>query len=94
MSLSRRTVLWGAGALPLLAGNFAFPAQAQTVPAAPAAREIPPILFVHGNGDHAALWITTSWRMESNGVPRERMFAISAGRPASENRIAVAEVTY
>jgi hypothetical protein len=48
--------------------------------AAPAA-EIPPILFVHGNGDHAALWITSLWRMESNGVPRERMFAINFTDP-------------
>ena len=50
---------------------------AQTAPAA----EIPPILFVHGNGDHAALWITSLWRMESNGVPRERMFAINFTDP-------------
>ena len=42
---------------------------------------MPPILFVHGNGDHAALWITTLWRMESNGVPRERMFAINFTDP-------------
>jgi pimeloyl-ACP methyl ester carboxylesterase len=81
MSLSRRTVLQGAGALPLLGWNFALPALAQTAPAAPAAAEIPPILFVHGNGDHAALWITTLWRMESNGVPRERMFAINFTDP-------------
>ena len=40
-----------------------------------------PVLFVHGNGDHAALWITTLWRMESNGVPRERMFAINFTDP-------------
>jgi len=71
MRLSRRLILKGAGALPLLAGSFGFPllglrARAQTAPA-----EVPPILFVHGNGDHAALWITTFWRMESNGVPRE-----------------------
>jgi pimeloyl-ACP methyl ester carboxylesterase len=81
MSLSRRAVLQGAGALPLLGWNFALPALAQTVPASPAAAEIPPILFVHGNGDHAALWITTLWRMESNGVPRERMFAINFTDP-------------
>ncbi|MFL6792823.1 MAG: hydrolase [Bradyrhizobium sp.] len=81
MSLSRRTILKSAGALPLLAGNFASPALAQSTPAAPAATEIPPILFVHGNGDHAALWITTLWRMESNGVPRERMFAINFTDP-------------
>ena len=42
---------------------------------------MPPILFVHGNGDHAALWITTLWRMESNGVPRDRMLAINFTDP-------------
>src|ERR1700704_5609040 len=78
MILSRRSILKSAGALPLLAGTFGFEglnsqALAQTAPSA----EVPPILFVHGNGDHAALWITTLWRMESNGVPRERMLAIN-----------------
>ena len=81
MSISRRTVLWGVGALPLAAGNFGLAALAQTAPATPSAAEIPPILFVHGNGDHAALWITTLWRMESNGVPRDRMLAINFTDP-------------
>ncbi len=81
MSLSRRTVLGGAGILPLVAGNFGFPALAQMTSAAPDATEVPPTLFVHGNGDHAALWITTLWRMESNGVPRDRMFAINFTDP-------------
>ncbi|KRQ96144.1 hydrolase [Bradyrhizobium valentinum] len=83
MRLSRRLILKGAGALPLLAGSFGFPrfGLAQTQPAAPGPAEVPPILFVHGNGDHAALWITTLWRMESNGVPRERMLAINFTNP-------------
>jgi hypothetical protein len=85
MNLSRRLVLKGAGALPLLASPFglwAFSSQAwaQTAPAASGA-EMPPVLFVHGNGDHAALWITMLWRMESNGVPRERMLAINFTNP-------------
>jgi len=78
MSLSRRTILRGIGALPLLAGDFRLPAFAET---AASVSEIPPMLFVHGNGDHAAVWITTLWRMESNGVPRERMFAINFTDP-------------
>jgi lipase/lipase (class 2) len=45
------------------------------------AAEVPPILLVHGNGDHAALWITTLWRMESNGIPRDRLFAINFTDP-------------
>jgi pimeloyl-ACP methyl ester carboxylesterase len=81
MSLSRRSILKSAGALPLLASSLGFEAFAQTAPAVPAATDIPPILFVHGNGDHAALWITSLWRMESNGVPRERMFAINFTDP-------------
>src|SRR3981081_4464423 len=81
MHLSRRTVLKGVGTLPLAAGNFGFSAFAQAPPAAPSATEVPPILFVHGNGDHAALWITTMWRMESNGVPHHRMFAINFTDP-------------
>jgi len=84
MGLSRRTILKGAGAissgiLPLVAGGFRA-ALAQATPAASNA-EIPPILFVHGNGDHAALWMTTLWRMETNGVARDRMFAINFTDP-------------
>ena len=71
----------GAVALPLAAGSFGFAAFAQTPPVAPDAAQVPPILFAHGNGDHAALWITTLWRMESNGVPRDRMFAINFTDP-------------
>jgi pimeloyl-ACP methyl ester carboxylesterase len=85
MSLSRRLVLKSGGALALLAGGpfgfSAFQAAAQTAPAASAPTEMPPVLFVHGNGDHAALWVTTLWRMESNGVPRDRMLAINFTDP-------------
>jgi pimeloyl-ACP methyl ester carboxylesterase len=84
MVLSRRTLLKGSGTLPWLAGNFAPLAFAQT--GAPVGgSDFPPILFVHGNGDHAALWITTLWRMESNGVPRERMFAINFTDPLARS---------
>jgi pimeloyl-ACP methyl ester carboxylesterase len=79
MFLSRRTLLKGAGTLPLLVGNSGFSAFAQTEPTASV--DIPPILFAHGNGDHAALWMTTLWRMESNGVPRDRMFAVNFTDP-------------
>ena len=85
MSVSRRTFLGGAGTLPFLAGPFGFAAFAQTAPAAPASAEIPPVLFVHGNGDHAALWITTLWRMESNGVSPARMSAINFTDPLARN---------
>src|SRR5437868_14930715 len=85
MSLSRRTIVKGAGTLPLALGNFGLSAVAQTAPAAIAGTEIPPILFVHGNGDHAALWITTLWRMESNAVSRDRLFAINFTDPLARS---------
>jgi len=86
MKVSRRGILGSAGVLPLLAGSSAFSAfslqaWAQSAPTVPPAAEVPPVLFVHGNGDHAALWITTLWRMESNGVPRDRMAAINFTDP-------------
>lgn len=86
MRLSRRLILKSAGALPVLAGSFGLMpmglrAWAQTASAASAPAAVPPVLFVHGNGDHAALWITTLWRMESNGVPHERMLAVSFTDP-------------
>ncbi len=81
MKISRRAILRGAGALPFAVGNFGFAALAQTTAAVPGATEIPPVLFVHGNGDHAALWMTALWRMESNGVARDRMSAINFTDP-------------
>jgi pimeloyl-ACP methyl ester carboxylesterase len=81
MSLSRRTILKSAGALPWAASSFGFAAFAQTSPATPAAAEVPPILFVHGNGDHAPVWITTMWRMESDAVSRDRMVAVNFTDP-------------
>jgi len=79
MLISRRTVLKAAGALPLAASNLGVAALAQTAAGTPGAGPgaVPPMVFVHGNGDHAALWLATLWRMESNGVPRERMLAIN-----------------
>ncbi|HEY2212696.1 MAG TPA: hydrolase [Bradyrhizobium sp.] len=91
MRTTRRTILKGAGALPLAFGNLGFSALAQTAPAAPSSTEAPPILFVHGNGDHAALWMTTLWRMESNGIPRERLFAINFTDPLARTDDAVAQ---
>jgi pimeloyl-ACP methyl ester carboxylesterase len=87
MGISRRSLLKGASALPLLASNLAVPAFAQS--AQTGVSEVPPVIFVHGNGDHAALWITTLWRMESNGVPHERMLAINFTDPLARNDDAV-----
>ncbi len=90
MILSRRSILKVAGTLPLAAVNFGPGAFAQAA-LEPQPTEVPPILFVHGNGDHAALWITTLWRMESNGVPRERMLAINFTDPLARGDDKVAQ---
>jgi triacylglycerol lipase len=45
----------------------------------------PPIVFVHGNGDTAALWHTTIWRFESNGYPRDRLLAIDLKFPSARS---------
>ena len=65
----------------------------------PSTEPPPPVVFVHGNGDTAALWITTLWRFESNGWPRDRLFALDAPYPlaraddakAQEGRSSTAE---
>jgi pimeloyl-ACP methyl ester carboxylesterase len=43
----------------------------------------PPIVFVHGNGDSAALWINNLWRFESNGFRRNLLFAIDFSYPVA-----------
>jgi len=50
---------------------------------------LPPVVFVHGNGDSAALWITTAWRFESNGWPRERLHALDLPQPLARDDDAV-----
>src|SRR5213595_700976 len=85
MRRSRRSILKSAGALPLLASSFGLPLFGRQVRAQTAPPEVPPVLYVHGNGDHAALWISTLWRMESNGVPRERMLAINFTDPLARS---------
>ncbi len=44
-----------------------------------------PILFVHGNGDYSALWISTLWRFESNGYPRDRLFTLDYPYPSARD---------
>ncbi len=45
----------------------------------------PPVLFVHGNGDCAALWMTMLWRFESNGYPRARLHTIDFRNPTARS---------
>lgn len=51
----------------------------------PPGKELPPVVFVHGNGDSAALWLTTLWRFESNGWPRERLHAVNMVYPLARD---------
>ena len=63
------------GRRPLMLAPLAFAAtQARAADAAP-------VVFVHGNGDTAGLWITTFWRFESNAYPRDRLFALDLRYP-------------
>lgn len=82
MKLSRRTILQGVASVPFAVASFRMEALAQT-PSAAQSTEVPPILFVHGNGDYDALWTTTLWRMESNGIARDRMMAINFTNPTA-----------
>ncbi len=68
-AIARRSALIGA-------------ATAASVPRARAAAK-PPVVFIHGNGDTAALWITTIWRFESNGWPRDRLHAVDFRYPTA-----------
>jgi pimeloyl-ACP methyl ester carboxylesterase len=74
-SLTRRHLVLGAAATTMLAACATTPPLDTT----------PPIVFVHGNGDTAALWTTTLWRFESNGWPRERLVAIDMPYPLSRD---------
>jgi pimeloyl-ACP methyl ester carboxylesterase len=57
----------------------------------PSPDERPPIVFMHGNGDSAALWQTTLWRFESNGWPRERLFALDQPFPLARDDDGIAQ---
>ncbi len=71
----RRAVLAGAAALwPALAFG-------QPAPKRPADPSGPPVVFVHGNGDSAALWINNIWRFETNGFKRGLLHAIDLPWP-------------
>jgi pimeloyl-ACP methyl ester carboxylesterase len=88
MTISRRHLL--AGAAFATVGRGLLPtARAQAQSPAVGASSLPPIVFVHGNGDHAALWLTTLWRFESNGVASDRLLAINFTDPLARSDDAV-----
>ena len=90
MIMSRRHLLASAALAPF-GGGLLSSARSHAQSPAAGASSLPPIVFVHGNGDHAALWITTLWRMESNGVARDRMMAINFTDPLARTDDAVAQ---
>ena len=76
LPLTRRSLVLGAAATTMLAA---------CATNSPHADPLPPIVFVHGNGDTAALWITTLWRFESNGWPRARLRAVDMPYPLARD---------
>ena len=44
-----------------------------------------PIVFVHGNGDTAGLWIATLWRFEANGYPADLLHAVDLKYPSAQS---------
>jgi pimeloyl-ACP methyl ester carboxylesterase len=80
--LNRRRLLLGTAALAL--GSIARSAFAQDDPPVP-------IVFVHGDSDLAATWETQIWRFETNGYPRDRLFAISFTDPQARDDDTVAQ---
>jgi pimeloyl-ACP methyl ester carboxylesterase len=58
---------------------------------APQATPLPPVVFVHGNGDSAALWTPTLWRYESQGWPRARLHAVDFPNPLARDDDGVAQ---
>lgn len=43
----------------------------------------PPVVFVHGNGDDAAKWMSVMWLFESNGYPKEKLHAVRFTNPSA-----------
>jgi pimeloyl-ACP methyl ester carboxylesterase len=79
-NFSRRTALIALAAAALLSGCALWRGGTSSASDLP-----PPIVFVHGNGDTAALWTTTIWRFESNGWPRDRLVAIDVPYPLARD---------
>ena len=51
-----------------------------------------PVIFVHGNGDHAGLWDNVIWRFESNGYPASRLFAVDLPHPSASSTLSAVEL--
>jgi triacylglycerol lipase len=53
--------------------------------------KLPPILFVHGNGDTAGIWQTTLWRFESSGWATDQLHALDMPLPLARDDDNVAQ---
>jgi triacylglycerol esterase/lipase EstA (alpha/beta hydrolase family) len=82
MLLTRRRMLHGTAALAVVTLHRKAFAQDQAAI---------PIVFVHGDSDLAATWETQIWRFESNGYPRDHLFAISFTDPQARDDDTVAQ---
>ena len=83
MTITRR--LFGAAAIAVSSALLA------SCATPPSASSYAPVVFVHGNGDSAALWQTTLWRFESNGWPTNRLHAIDMPYPLARDVDATAQ---
>ena len=83
MKLLRRFIIQGAAITACFMATLALSGCAQM--GGSVKGDLPPIVMVHGNGDTAALWLTTIWRFESNGWPRDRLHAIEVPYPSSRD---------
>ncbi len=83
--LTRREWLLAVGAAAALPGCSLFTRSGHPARAGGAHDPHPPIVFAHGNGDTSALWISTVWRFESNGWPRDRLFALDLPYPLARD---------
>jgi pimeloyl-ACP methyl ester carboxylesterase len=81
--ISRRRFVQCVGLSPFAGMVLPIAASAQAPQAQAGGGELPPIIFAHGNGDHASVWLTTLWRFESNGVARDRLAAINFTDPVA-----------
>jgi pimeloyl-ACP methyl ester carboxylesterase len=90
MILTRRQLVQSAFAS-FAASEFLWPAYGQQNSSALDTEPRTPIVFIHGNGDYAALWVTTLWRFETNNYPRDRILAFNFTDPLARSDDAVAQ---
>jgi triacylglycerol lipase len=66
-------------------------ASTNTPPMQNTSTKLPPILFVHGNGDTAGIWQTTLWRFESSGWAPNQLHALDMPFPLARDDDNVAQ---